>query len=154
MCVTHHKSGGDLGTNSKDISRPSVDPDALPHTPATPVLHARTNNENCPGEPYHTPQRRVLEPQPFAQIDGVIFYHDDRSLPNEANERPVVLKRAMNKHRGATMYNCRNAKTRKKLHIFRRKRASTETQYISHEKSAWRRANPSALLMPHRPIHH
>jgi hypothetical protein len=117
MCVRHRESRGNPWTDTKDISRSSVNPDALPHTPATPVLHARTNNENCPGEPYHTPQRRVLEPQPFAHASGMIFYHNDRSLPNEANEGPVVLKGAMNKHCGATMHNRRNTKASKKLCI-------------------------------------
>jgi hypothetical protein len=91
MCVTYHKSGVDLGTNSKDIPRTSVNPHALPHTPATPVLDARTNNENRPRKPDHPPKCQVLEPEPFAQINGVIFYHYDRSLSNEADESPVIF---------------------------------------------------------------
>jgi hypothetical protein len=117
MCVTYYKSRGDAGTNSKDISCASVNPDALHHTPATPVLHARTNGKNCPSKPNHPPKLRIFESQPFAQINDMIFCHDDRSLSNEANEGPIVLKRAMNKHRSAAMHNCRNAKPGKKLHI-------------------------------------
>jgi len=87
-----------LWSDTKPVRFAIVNPHSMPNHSSRPLLTACSDCENRPHTADQPPHQRVLQSAALAEINDMIFDHDNHRLSKEEPERSIILKRPMDQH--------------------------------------------------------